>query len=77
MRKIKKRTWEAQFQDMIKHCEKENEKQIKDFLKKNGDVMKVVYKTDKISDIIKLFSKQSKKSGNKDEKYEGRKQKKS
>lgn len=57
MRKIKKRTWEEQFEHMVKHREKENEKQTKEFLKKNGNIMKAIYKTDKISDIMKILNK--------------------
>lgn len=57
MRKLKNKTWEQQLEYMLANREKENEKQIKDFLKKNGDVMKVIYKTDKISDILKKYKK--------------------
>lgn len=59
MRKIKKRTWEEQLEYMVKHREKENEKQTKEFLKKNGNIMKAIYKTDKISDIMKILNKSS------------------
>lgn len=52
---MKKRLWEEQLEYMVKHREKENEKQIKELLKKNSDVFKTIYKTDKLSDIKKAL----------------------